>query len=286
MPASPRRWWWSGCWRWSKRRRHQLGREKFVERVWQWKAQSGGTITQQLRRLGASLDWPRERFTMDEGLSAAVRKVFVHALPRGADLPRPAAGELGPEVLQTGDLRPRSREPSRPRVRCGTSAIRSRATGRFIVVATTRPETMLGDTAVAVHPEDERYRDLIGRHVILPLVGRRIPDRCRRIRRPGEGQRRGEDHAGARLQRLRGRAAARSAACSIILDRRHVRWLEIELRRSGSDQVRASPGMDRFDARKAIVADLEALGLLEKIEPHTTAWCRMATAAAWRSSRG
>ena len=131
--------------------RRELGREKFVERVWQWKAESGGTITGQLRRLGASLDWPRERFTMDDGLSAAVRKVFVDAVSRGPDLSRPAAGELGPEAAD-GDLRPRGGEPGGEGHLWHIRYPIEGAPGRFITVATTRPETMLGDTAVAVHP--------------------------------------------------------------------------------------------------------------------------------------
>ena len=126
--------------------------------------ESGGTITRQLRRLGASPDWARERFTMDPGLPAAVRRVFVDALSRRADLPRQAARQLGPGDAH-GDLRSRGRQPRDARARSGTSAIRSTARpGRFIVVATTRPETMLGDTGVAVHPDDPRFADLVGKN--------------------------------------------------------------------------------------------------------------------------
>ncbi len=154
--------------------RRALGREKFVERVWQWKAESGGTITQQLRRLGASLDWPRERFTMDDGLSVAVRKVFVDLYREGLIYRDRRLVNWDPK-LQTAisDLEVENLE-----VKGSLWHIRypiEGMPGRFITVATTRPETMLGDTAVAVHPEDERYRDLVGRHAILPLVGRRIP---------------------------------------------------------------------------------------------------------------
>src|SRR3984885_14625281 len=153
--------------------RRDLGREKFVERVWQWKSESGGTITQQLRRLGASLDWPRERFTMDDGLSAAVRKVFVTLHREGLIYRDKRLVNWDPK-LQTAisDLEVENLE-----VKGSLWYIRypiEGEAGRFIVVATTRPETMLGDTAVAVHSDDARYRDLVGRYAILPLVGRRL----------------------------------------------------------------------------------------------------------------
>ena len=175
MPASRRRWWWSGCWPPRARRAATLGREAFLERVWQWKAESGGTITTpvapagRLARLAARAVHHGCRAV--GGGAGGVR----HPVPRGADLSRPAAGELGSRSSS-----PRSPtwkwRPGRSRGICGTSAIRSRAwPDRFIIVATTRPETMLGDTAVAVHPEDPRWRELIGRHAMLPLVGRRIP---------------------------------------------------------------------------------------------------------------
>ncbi len=174
MPASPRRWWWNGCWRSRAIDRRTLGREGFVERVWQWKAESGGTITRQLRRLGASLDWPRERFTMDDGLSAAVRKVFVTLYREGLIYRDRRLVNWDPK-LQTAisDLEVENLE-----VKGHLWHIRypiEGEAGRFITVATTRPETMLGDTAVAVHPEDARFADLVGRFAILPLVGRRLP---------------------------------------------------------------------------------------------------------------
>src|SRR5215475_11137937 len=154
--------------------RRDLGRAKFVERVWQWKAESGGAITQQLRRLGASLDWPRERFTMDDGLSVAVRKVFVDLYRDGLIYRDRRLVNWDPQ-LQTAisDLEVENLElkGSLWHIRYPVEG----EPGRFIAVATTRPETMLGDTAVAVHPEDARYRDLIGRNAILPLVGRRLP---------------------------------------------------------------------------------------------------------------
>ena len=157
--------------------RHAIGREPFIERVWQWREESGGQIIEQLKRLGASCDWERERFTMDEGLSRAVREVFVR--------------------LYEDDLIYRANRLINWCPRCHTALSDLEVehedkkghfwhlrypvigTDRFMVVATTRPETMLGDTAVAVHPEDERYRELIGKKVLLPLVESRNSDRCR-----------------------------------------------------------------------------------------------------------
>ena len=153
--------------------RRDLGRDAFIERVWQWKGELGGTITRQLRRLGASLDWPRERFTMDEGLSKAVRKVFVDLYRQGLIYRDRRLVNWDPK-LQTAisDLEVENLE-----VKGSLWHIRYpiEAPDRFVTVATTRPETMLGDTAVAVNPSDDRYRDLVGKFAVLPLVGRRIP---------------------------------------------------------------------------------------------------------------
>ena len=154
--------------------RQALGREAFLDRVWQWKAESGGTITRQLRRIGASLDWPRERFTMDEGLSRAVREVFVTLYEQGLIYRDRRLVNWDPNLRTAiSDLEVEQRE-----VRGHLWYVRypiKGEPGRFITVATTRPETLLGDTAVAVHPEDDRYRDLVGKHAILPLVGRPLP---------------------------------------------------------------------------------------------------------------
>jgi valyl-tRNA synthetase len=154
--------------------RRQLGREKFLERVWGWKEQSGGTITKQLRHLGASADWPRERFTMDEGLSHAVRKVFVELYRQGLIYKDQRLVNWDPKLhTAISDLEVQQRE-----VTGKLWHIRYPVTGEeghYLVVATTRPETMLGDTGVAVHPDDARYQDLIGKTVVLPLVGREIP---------------------------------------------------------------------------------------------------------------
>ena len=154
--------------------RHDLGRQKFIERVWKWKQESGGVITAQLRRLGASCDWSRERFTMDEGLSAAVRKVFVELYKQGLIYRDKRLVNWDP-LLHTAisDLEVENREVS-GRMWHFKYPIEGEK-GRFITVATTRPETMLGDTAVAVHPDDERYKDIVGKTVRLPITGRLIP---------------------------------------------------------------------------------------------------------------
>src|SRR3984893_7206306 len=154
--------------------RRVIGREKFLEKVWAWKAESGGIITRQLRRLGASCDWSRERFTMDEGLSRAVRKVFVDLYKAGLIYKDKRLVNWDPKLLTAiSDL-----EVQQVETKGNLWHIRypiEGSDGAFITVATTRPETMLGDTAVAVHPGDARYRRLVGRNAILPLVGRRIP---------------------------------------------------------------------------------------------------------------
>src|SRR5687768_11367451 len=153
--------------------RRDMGREKFLERVWEWKAESGGTIIRQLKRLGASCDWSRERFTMDEGLSRAVLKVFVELYRKGLIYKDKRLVNWDPKLLTAiSDL-----EVQQVEVKGSLWHIKYPVEGtdnEYIIVATTRPETMLGDTAVAVHPDDERYKQLIGRHAILPLVGRRI----------------------------------------------------------------------------------------------------------------
>jgi len=153
--------------------RHDLGRERFIEAVWEWKEQSGDTIGRQMRRLGASVDWSHHCFTMDEPLSAAVRRVFVQLWEEGLIYRGERLVNWDP-VLHTAlsDLEVVAQEEHGNMwhiryPRCNGSG--------HLVVATTRPETLLGDTAVAVHPEDERYRDLVGEHLQLPLTGRRIP---------------------------------------------------------------------------------------------------------------
>src|SRR5712671_322462 len=160
--------------------RRDIGRARFLERVWQWKAESGGVIINQLKRLGTSCDWSRERFTMDEGLSRAVVKVFVELHRDGLIYKDKRLVNWDPKLLTAiSDL-----EVQQVEVKGSLWYLRYPLEGKtfspedpssFVAVATVRPETMLGDTAVAVHPDNERYQKLIGKHVILPLVGRSIP---------------------------------------------------------------------------------------------------------------
>ncbi|MBC4017917.1 valine--tRNA ligase [Siccirubricoccus deserti] len=254
--------------------RRSLGRAAFLDRVWQWKAESGGTITQQLRRLGASLDWPRERFTMDEGLSAAVREVFV-TLHRQKLIYRDRRLVNWDPKLQTAisDLEVESRE-----VKGHLWHLRYPVEGQpgeYITVATTRPETMLGDTAVAVHPEDARFATLVGKRVILPLVGRAIPVVADEYSDPEKGTGAvkitpAHDFNDFEVGKRHG------VAMPTILDaegRVFLGEIEGELRAvegvADPDFLRGLAGQDRFAARKAIVARLEELELVEKIEPHT-----------------
>src|ERR1700749_2077403 len=160
--------------------RREMGRDAFLKRVWEWKAESGGTIVNQLKRLGASCDWARERFTMDEGLSRAVLKVFVELYREGLIYKDKRLVNWDPKLLTAiSDLEVVQVETEghlwHLRYPIEGKTFNPDDPSTFIVVATTRPETMLGDTAVAVHPDDERYKALVGKSVILPLVGRRIP---------------------------------------------------------------------------------------------------------------
>ncbi|WP_207536934.1 valine--tRNA ligase [Sabulicella rubraurantiaca] len=242
--------------------RREMGREKFLERVWQWKAESGGTITRQLRRLGASLDWPRERFTMDEGLSRAVLEVFVRLHEEGLIYRDTRLVNWDP-VFQTAisDLEVESRE-----VKGTLWTLRYPVEGGgHIEVATTRPETMLADTAVAVHPEDERFAALVGRHVILPLVGRRISIVADAYSDPEKGTGAVKitpahdfnDYEVGRRHEL--------AMPSVLDESARITLAEIE---DPSPFLRTLEGMDRFEARKLIIAELEAQGLLVQAEPH------------------
>ena len=159
--------------------RAELGREKFIEKVWDWKAESGGTITQQMRRLGNSVDWDRERFTMDPGLSKAVEEVFVKLYQEDLIYRGKRLVNWDPK-LQTAisdlEVENKDKKGHMWHFRYPLADGEKTAEGKdYLIVATTRPETLLGDTAVAVNPEDPRYKDLIGKEVILPLVNRRIP---------------------------------------------------------------------------------------------------------------
>jgi valyl-tRNA synthetase len=252
--------------------RRDMTREKFVERVWQWKAESGGTITNQLRRLGSSLDWPRERFTLDDGLSAAVLQVFVTLHKQGLIYRDRRLVNWDPK-FQTAisDLEVENEE-----VRGNLWHIRYPIDGepdKFITVATTRPETMLGDTAVAVHPEDERYRDLVGKFVFLPLVGRRIPIIADEYSDPEKGTGAVKITPAHDFNDFAVGQRHKLPMPSILDAEAHVTLKELELHAvegvADPAFTRTLEGVDRFDARKLIVAELERLELLEKIEPIT-----------------
>jgi valyl-tRNA synthetase len=235
--------------------RHDLGREEFVKRIWQWKAESGGTITRQLRRMGASLDWSRERFTMDEGLSHAVTEVFVRLHEEGLIYRGKRLVNWDP-VLHTAvsDLEVVSEEEAGHlwHIRYPIAG-----TKEHLVVATTRPETMLGDTAVAVHPEDERYRKFVGKMVELPLTGRKIPV-----------------IADEYVDKEFGSGCVKITPAHDFNDyevgkRHNLPLINIFYSDAGIN-LPDSPyhNLDRFTARKRIISDLEAQGLLERVQDH------------------
>ncbi len=237
-----------------------LSREEFLAKVWEWKAYSGGTITGQLRRLGASADWSRERFTMDEGLSKAVLKVFVDLYKAGLIYKDNRLVNWDPKMLTAiSDLEVESRE-----VRGSLWYFKypiDDSPDEFIVVATTRPETMLGDTGIAVSADDPKWKHLVGKFAILPLVGRRIPIVADEYSDPEKGS-----------------GAVKITPAHDFNDfevgRRHnLEAISIFDKSAAlNDKVPEKyRGLDRFDARKKIVAEMEELGLLEKIEPHSHA---------------
>ncbi|OZB57719.1 MAG: valine--tRNA ligase [Halothiobacillus sp. 14-56-357] len=247
--------------------RHDLGREAFTERVWQWKAESGGFITEQMKRLGASCDWSRERFTMDEGLSEAVREVFVRLYEDGLIYRGKRLVNWDP-VLHTAvsDLEVISEEETghlwhlRYPLTDGSG---------HLIVATTRPETMLGDTAVAVHPEDERYQHLIGKTITLPLVGREIPIIA-------------DDYVDPAFGSGCVKITPAHDFNDYVVGQRHnlpkINVLTIDARIRelpeiiGGEEEGALPahyaGLDRYEARDRIIHDLKELDLLEKIDDH------------------
>jgi len=259
--------------------RREMGRAKFLERVWQWKAESGGTIVHQLKRLGASCDWSRERFTMDEGLSRAVVKVFVELHRQGLIYKDKRLVNWDPKLLTAiSDL-----EVQQVEVKGNLWHLRYPLEGHsfdpqdpstFIVVATTRPETMLGDTAVAVHPDDERYRHLIGRHVILPLVGRRIPIVADTYSDPEKGSGAvkitpahdfNDFEVGRRHSLPQISVLDQEARLSLVDNSAYLHGLP----EGASALAEELEGMDRFAARKLLVARFDDFGFLEKIEPNT-----------------
>jgi valyl-tRNA synthetase len=237
------------------RDRHVLGREAFIERVWQWREESGGQIINQLKRLGASCDWERERFTMDEGLSRAVREVFVRLFEEGLIYRDNRLINWCPRChTALSDLEVEHDEKKGHLWHLRYPVL---GTDRFLVVATTRPETMLGDTAVAVHPEDERYAELIGKTVLLPLVNREIPV-----------------IADAYVDRAFGTGVVKITPAHDFNDfevgKRHGLPLVNIFDPSGVVNENGGPycGMERYPARKQVVADLEAQGLLDKVEDY------------------
>jgi valyl-tRNA synthetase len=253
--------------------RRAMGREAFIDRVWQWKAESGGTITRQLRRLGASLDWPRERFTMDAGLSRAVREVFVTLYRQGLIYRDRRLVNWDPK-LQTAisDLEVENQE-----VRGSLWHIRypiADEPARSIIVATTRPETMLGDTAVAVHPNDARYSDLVGKCAVLPLVGRRIPIIADEYSDPEKGTGAVKITPAHDFNDFEVGRRHNLPMPTILDPEARVSIAEIDDALTSVKGVadpgfvRSLDGKDRFAARKAIVAELQRLELLEKSEQH------------------
>lgn len=259
--------------------RHDYGRDAFIDKIWDWKKESGGTITQQLRRLGASVDWDRERFTMDEGLSNAVKEVFVRLyeddlIYRGKRLvnwdPKlhTAISDLEVENKDKKGHMWHFRYPLADGVKT--------ADGKdYLVVATTRPETMLGDTAVAVNPADPRYKDLIGKDIILPIVNRRIPivgddhadmekgTGCVKITPAHDfnDYEVGKRHGLPMINVLTFDAAIRDEAEVFTTTGEPSNVYSAEL-------PAAFRGLDRFEARSAVVAELETLGLLDSIKDH------------------
>jgi valyl-tRNA synthetase len=262
-----------------QRPRREMGRDKFVERVWQWKEESGDTIVNQLKRLGASCDWSRERFTMDEGLSRAVLKVFVELYRQGLIYKDKRLVNWDPKLLTAiADL-----EVQQIEVKGSLWYLRYPIEGRafspedptsFIVVATTRPETMLGDTGVAVHPDDPRYADLVGQNVILPLVGRKIPIVADTYSDPEKGSGAvkvtpahdfNDFEIGRRHDLPRINVLDQEGALTLVDNEDYLRGLP----EGASDFAAEFHGVERFAARKRIVARLTDFGFLEKIEPHT-----------------
>lgn len=244
-------------------KRDDLGREKFIERVWEWKKNSGGTIIEQLKRLGCSCDWSRERFTMDEGLSRAVREVFVSLYEEGLIYQGDYIINWCPRChTALADIEV-EHEMSEGRIwymRYPVEAEDGSWKDEYVTVATTRPETMLGDTAVAVHPEDERYKDLIGKRLILPLMDRPIPVV-------------GDTHVDPEF----GTGAVKVTPAHDFNDfeiaaRHDLESVNIfDKNAVMNSNAGKYEGLERFAARKKVLEDLDALGLLVREEPHTLA---------------
>lgn len=259
--------------------RHDYGREAFIDKIWEWKAESGGNISQQMRRLGDSVDWERERFTMDDGLSEAVKEVFVRLHEEGLIYRGKRLVNWDPKLhTAISDLEVENKEKKGSMWHFRyplANGVKTAEGLDYLEIATTRPETMLGDTAVAVHPEDERYQSLIGKTVILPLVNREIPivadDYVEREFGTGvvkitpahdfNDYEVGKRHQLPMINVMTFNADIRDEAEVVGTDGKILAGFEATI----PEKYR---GMERFAARKQIVADLDELGLLGEIKPH------------------
>ncbi|WP_166635110.1 valine--tRNA ligase [Mesocricetibacter intestinalis] len=259
--------------------RHDYGREAFINKIWDWKNYSGGTISRQMRRLGNSIDWDRERFTMDEGLSEAVKEVFVRLHEEGLIYRGKRLVNWDPKLhTAISDLEVENKDSKGSLWHFRYPLTKGEKTAEgldYLVVATTRPETVLGDTAVAVHPEDERYQSLIGKTVMLPLANREIPIIADEYvdREFGTGVVKitpahdfndyevGKRHALPMVNVMTLNADIRDTAEIIGSDGKPLSGYEAQIPQDYR-------GLERFAARKKVVADFEALGLLDKIQPH------------------
>ena len=260
--------------------RRDLGRDDFVQRVWDWKAESGGMIFNQLKRLGASADWSRERFTMDDGLSSAVIEVFVTLFQQGLIYKDKRLVNWDPKLLTAiSDL-----EVEQQEVNGNLWHFRYPVEGRkfdpedpstFITVATTRPETMLGDSGVAVHPDDERYRNLVGKNVVLPLVGRLIQIVADEYSDPEKGTGAVKITPAHAFNDFEVGKRRRLAAINVMTVAAAMNLSENEDFLAGLDStaelaatIETLHGLDRFAARKRVVEMMEVGGFLAKVEPH------------------
>ena len=237
--------------------RHDLGRDKFLERVWDWKAKYGGRIVEQQKKLGASCDWSRARFTMDEGLSAAVRHVFVEMYNKGLIYKGSRIINWCPHcttALSDAEVEYKEKPGHFWHIKYPIKG----EPGRYVIVATTRPETMLGDTGVAVNPNDDRYRDLVGKTCILPLMDKEIPIVADEYV---------DMEFGTGCVKMTPAHDPNDFEVGVRHNLESIRVLDDsgKINENGGKYQ----GMDRYEARKAIVADLDALGLLEKITEHT-----------------
>ncbi|MCW4150117.1 valine--tRNA ligase [Halomonas sp. 18H] len=257
--------------------RHDLGREAFIDKVWEWKEESGDHITRQLRRMGASVDWSRERFTMDDGFYKAVQEVFVRLHEEGLVYRGKRLVNWDPTLhTAISDLEVENKEQQGSfwHFRYPLADGVKTADGKdYLVVATTRPETLLGDTGVAVNPEDTRYASLVGKFIELPLVGRRIPivadehadmekgSGCVKITPAHDFN---DYEVGKRQDHLLINVFSQDAT---ILERAEIYDLKGQPQPDEDASLPAKyAGLDRFEARKLIVADMDALGLLEQVE--------------------